>query len=259
MEVHHHSHSERKKWTHYLWEFLMLFLAVFCGFLAENQREHFVEHKRARQYAKSLLADLRVDTNEIRRGAHWTDFTTSSIDSLVSISSNNMINKDVPGTFYYYSTFLYYSFIIDWSRSTIDQLIQSGSLRYFKNKELVDLINLYYYAQNIINEQNHQDFIQRDKSVEFRNHILQSKFYSIFGKMNIREEEYGHKPSSLIDSLMAQRLPLQQNAENDLDEFINQIIDRKNRLKIVLQNYYPWANELAIKIMQILIKEYHLK
>ena len=53
MEIHHHAHGSdpdsstssghrgRKKWTHYFWEFLMLFLAVFCGFLAENQREHF--------------------------------------------------------------------------------------------------------------------------------------------------------------------------------------------------------------------------
>ena len=39
MEVHRHAHTDRKKWAHYLWEFLMLFLAVFCGFLAENQRE----------------------------------------------------------------------------------------------------------------------------------------------------------------------------------------------------------------------------
>ncbi len=30
MEVHHHSHTARKKWTHYFWEFLMLFLAMFC-------------------------------------------------------------------------------------------------------------------------------------------------------------------------------------------------------------------------------------
>jgi hypothetical protein len=47
MEVHHHSqipapetHAQGSKWTHYFWEFLMLFLAVFCGFLAENIREH---------------------------------------------------------------------------------------------------------------------------------------------------------------------------------------------------------------------------
>jgi hypothetical protein len=43
MEEHAHlhlasveTHIERKKFFHYLWEFLMLFLAVFCGFLAEN-------------------------------------------------------------------------------------------------------------------------------------------------------------------------------------------------------------------------------
>ena len=62
MEVHHHSHTSRKKWTHYFWEFIMLFLAVFCGFLAENFREHQIEHKRAKQFARSLLNDLKEDT-----------------------------------------------------------------------------------------------------------------------------------------------------------------------------------------------------
>jgi len=62
MEVHAHTHSERKKWTHYLWEFLMLFLAVFCGFLAENQREHMVEHRREKEYMVSLVDDLKNDS-----------------------------------------------------------------------------------------------------------------------------------------------------------------------------------------------------
>src|SRR5215210_6733179 len=46
MDVHHHTHTPRKKWTHYLFEFFMLFLAVFCGFIAENFREHIVENGR---------------------------------------------------------------------------------------------------------------------------------------------------------------------------------------------------------------------
>ena len=36
MEVHAHSHTPRKKWTHYFWEFLMLFLAVTLGFTAKQ-------------------------------------------------------------------------------------------------------------------------------------------------------------------------------------------------------------------------------
>src|SRR5438552_790412 len=66
MEVHAHTHTERKKWTHYLWEFLMLFLAVFCGFLAENQREHIVEQKREKQYIKSFCEDLAADETDLQ-------------------------------------------------------------------------------------------------------------------------------------------------------------------------------------------------
>jgi len=29
MEVHAHTHTPRKKWTHYFWEFFMLFLAEY--------------------------------------------------------------------------------------------------------------------------------------------------------------------------------------------------------------------------------------
>jgi hypothetical protein len=59
MEVHHHAHTFRKKWTHYFWEFLMLFLAVFCGFLAEYQLEHKIEKNREKQFMKSTLVDLQ--------------------------------------------------------------------------------------------------------------------------------------------------------------------------------------------------------
>src|SRR4029078_3657144 len=57
MEVHSHSHTERKKWTHYLWEFLMLFLAVFSGFMAENYREHVAEGRRATRYGREQVAE----------------------------------------------------------------------------------------------------------------------------------------------------------------------------------------------------------
>ncbi len=70
MEVHHHAHTPgsdshrglRKKWSHYFWEFLMLFLAVFCGFLAEYQLEHKIERDREKVYIKNMYKDLKADT-----------------------------------------------------------------------------------------------------------------------------------------------------------------------------------------------------
>jgi hypothetical protein len=236
----------------------MLFLAVFCGFLAENQREHLVEHNRAKDYAKSLFNDLQEDTGELRRGTHQTKFIMSSIDSLVSMSASININEPVPGKFYYYSKFIFNGFRIDWSKSTIDQLIQSGNLRYFRDKELVEAINFYYYMQGIISVQNQMDLDHRDKILEPRNHILQSRYYSAFSSMNIVREEYGHDPSQEIDSLMSRKLPLQKDASLYIDEYINHISDRKWRLNTTVDRYYSLANEVAVDILGMLKEDYHL-
>jgi len=67
MEVHHHSHTARKKWTHYFWEFLMLFLAVFCGFMAEYQLEHKIERDRGKQYIRSFYEDLVTDSSHFSK------------------------------------------------------------------------------------------------------------------------------------------------------------------------------------------------
>src|SRR6188472_2374622 len=82
MEVHAHAHTERKKWTHYLWEFLMLFLAVFCGFLAENQREHIVEHQREKKFIETLYDDLKKDTADLTNDIRWWDNTIIRIDTI---------------------------------------------------------------------------------------------------------------------------------------------------------------------------------
>lgn len=52
----------KRTWISYFKEFLMLFLAVFCGFLAENYRDNQSENTYAKEYAKSLIRDLENDT-----------------------------------------------------------------------------------------------------------------------------------------------------------------------------------------------------
>jgi len=43
----------------------MLFLAVFCGFLAEYQLEHKIERDRAKELAKSFYEELKNDSVNI--------------------------------------------------------------------------------------------------------------------------------------------------------------------------------------------------
>ncbi len=63
MEAHHPHHvSHKKKFGEYLLGFLILFLAVFLGFIAENIREHNVEKERAEQLAISFYDELKGDS-----------------------------------------------------------------------------------------------------------------------------------------------------------------------------------------------------
>ena len=259
MEVHAHAHSERKKWTHYFWEFLMLFLAVFCGFLAENEREHIVEAHRAKEYAKSLLNDLKEDTVELQSGIGHLNFLISAIDSIVSSNSSIPVKSSVPGKFYYYSRLTSFYYPIDWNSSTLNQLVQSGNLRYFKNKELVNQINKYYALQNNISGQGKNDDVLREKLREVRNQILDDKYYSGFATIVFSEEVKGHIPTALIDSLMKRQLPLQEGAVKYLPQFLNYLSDRRERLKSYTEKSYPNAKAKAGEIIKALIDEYHLK
>src|SRR5471030_2534971 len=61
MEVHHHPQLDHKPkpWKEYLLEGLMIFLAVFMGFIAESLREHIGDRERETLYMESLVKTFR--------------------------------------------------------------------------------------------------------------------------------------------------------------------------------------------------------
>jgi hypothetical protein len=144
MEVHAHTHTERKKWTHYLWEFLMLFLAVTLGFFVENQREHYIEHQREEQFIKSLFNDIASDTANIVKVINTRTIKERMLDSI-----SYMMNSPNPAGFikqiYPYAVLigrtLPYRFVPN--DGTMQQLKNSGALRLIRNRAVVDSIAKY--------------------------------------------------------------------------------------------------------------------
>lgn len=142
MEVHAHPHTPRKKWTHYFWEFLMLFLAVFAGFLAENQREHFVEHRREKQYMLSMINDVRSDTSMLSGMYKTFTLVINQIDSLIPLLQPATMNEK-PKEVYQHQVMinLFHRWI--YSDRTISQLKNSGNFRLIRNKSVSDQIMAY--------------------------------------------------------------------------------------------------------------------
>jgi hypothetical protein len=144
MEVHHHSHSSRKKWTHYFWEFLMLFLAVFCGFLAEYQLEHKIEKEREQEYIRSLVEDLKSDTNLIRQHIIAQQFTIKLMDSLIFFLNNPELIKSNGGSVYYIARVAPRSVTFASNNKTFEQLKHAGGFRLIRNSEASNRIMAYY-------------------------------------------------------------------------------------------------------------------
>src|SRR6185503_15814289 len=106
MEVHAHTHTARKKWTHYFWEFLMLFLAVFCGFLAEYQLEHKIEADKEKQFIASMVKEIQSDTAQLHRVLRDSD-RKYALDTLAAILYTGDVKKiDTRNTYYLYRKYV---------------------------------------------------------------------------------------------------------------------------------------------------------
>ena len=157
MEVHHHSHTERKKFTHYLWEFLMLFLAVFCGFLAENFREHQIERQREKQYIRSFIEDLKSDPAAITLNIQAKSQKEVLNDSLIWYLNTPNPNQYGQRIYFIARKLTRTSGFFSADR-TIKQLKNSGGLRLIRNQSVSDSILSYdQEIEKILLTQNRQD------------------------------------------------------------------------------------------------------
>ena len=144
MEVHHHAHTARKKWAHYFWEFLMLFLAVFCGFLAEYQLEHKIEKDREKIYMQNMLEDLEADIAVYADYANRNAVIYDLVDTLKMLIKNPDGKKHI-------SQFVYTARILTarWKKvapvkRTYEEMKSSGHLRLIRKKEVAGSVSSYY-------------------------------------------------------------------------------------------------------------------
>jgi hypothetical protein len=171
----------------------MLFLAVFCGFLAENQREHYIERMRAKQYARSLVIDLKNDTVMVNKIIEEMTRSNMSTDNLINYLKNKPIEQ-IPNFDFFSMTRnddLYRPYT--WNRATLEQIKNSGSLRYFSNDSIINRITAYDAFTHHMDEDYNGDEERSNRIVEKRNQIVDLNYS--------RESISGLRRRSNMDSL----------------------------------------------------------
>jgi hypothetical protein len=245
MEVHTHTHTSRKKWTHYFWEFLMLFLAVFCGFLAEYQLEHKIESDRGKQYVKSMYEDLKTDTltlgniiqNRIRRN--------EILDSLSFLIDNPGENLSDVYFFARHLTRTAPVLFINNDR-TIQQLKYSGGLRLITSKRISDSIMIYdRHVRLVLERQENELAIIRD-CLPYYYRIFDGRVFAKMLDVNNVIHRVTNEP------------PLLKFSDQDLNTFHGYY---QNIRAINLSNifYVKLLRKKAIDLIEILKKANHLE
>ncbi len=142
-----------KRIWHYFFEFLMLFFAVFCGFIAENWREQLREHQREKEFIISIVEDIKSDTAQSDKVLLQLKRISSGIDSVIIALASPEIIHNSNEAYRLWNKNLGLEVFVANDR-TIQQLKSSGELRLIRNKAVSDRIMNYdqilkkYYAQS---------------------------------------------------------------------------------------------------------------
>jgi len=252
MEVHHHAHHDhgKKTWKSYFWEFFMLFLAVFCGFLAELQLEHYIEHQREKKYVFRIYNDLKKDTTFYKSHANYQMRVFQLLDSAVTFLDKGTY-KNSPDLFYNMLLRARSTKYLEYYSIAFDQMKTSGNLRLIQKENILDSLLDYYYViekralvadsryLETVTEINKAlsrfwdagNFSQTDSNIQFKNATLLFKT----------------KNATFPDVPFIYKLELK-----------NVLFQRKLQL-VSLRNFTLRLDIQATSLIKLIEEEYHLK
>jgi hypothetical protein len=160
METHHHPNAEKKKFKEYLLEFLMIFLAVTMGFISENIREHISENKIAKELAENLYKEVYSDSIIVQQKIATRLTVENACDHFIKYVKDSSLTN-TSESFYKDFTVVFFSLdanIFEPKDGILNQLKNSGSLRYFKSNKLQENLGEFSVAIANIRIRNEEDF-----------------------------------------------------------------------------------------------------
>jgi hypothetical protein len=146
MEVHHHPdlHHKKKNFKEYFLEFIMIFLAVTLGFIAENLRERIHNRNETADNILSMVADLKSDSAMFSSILAANEYSVRMTDTLIDMLGNKSSNT---GHIYFLARNI--TAVADWIKPdtrTFEQMKTTGSFQLIKSKTVLDSITAYYQS-----------------------------------------------------------------------------------------------------------------
>lgn len=223
----------------------MLFLAVFCGFMAEYQLEHKIEKDKEKQYIKSLLEDLHEDTAALTATIEEFDGHLKRNDTLLRLLTANDV-KDHTADLYYLARRASRSVRLALHDFTIQQMKSSGGFRLIRNQKISKAIIEYYNRTVFIDYLNS---IESNETDEYRKMATDIFHPVVFGGI-VNVENSISRPEGNPSLLTYDTKTLMRFAG---------MLTYISNTKRGLLNAEKEMKAAAIELIQLIKKEYHIK
>ena len=251
MEVHHHSHTPRKKWTHYFWEFFMLFLAVTLGFFVENQREHYIEGQREKKYMQNLVQDLARDTVNYNLSIALRLQRERQAHQLITMIYSQDRDKHLADLYYFARQMPRMNTIFYSTDATMNQLKNSGALRLIKKTAIADSIVAYNAAMEAYAENRQTEIETR---IAYRNAL--GSVFDASVLLNMIDSTGDDLDRTVISPTFLKPLITEDKQTiNHLCTMVHFLYSQSIISRKALHKY----KEQAFRLIELLKREYHLK
>ena len=170
--------NESKSWKRYFSDFLMIFLAVTLGFIAENIREYFSDEKTGKEYAISLKEDLIRDTVIIQYTIKKLMKSLENCDTLVHYLRENKVTKAIDLQKIYEANLLSLGSVGFSLTDRTSEQLKNGGMRFISNKKVTNGIMGYWETENFLKKQEIAVIAMRQQARDKSYFIFDNKYYS---------------------------------------------------------------------------------
>jgi len=246
MEVHHHPKVEKKNFKEYLFEGLMIFLAVTLGFFAENLRDNISNKEKENEYIQSLIVDLKADTTEMNNYFIRNMERISKYKLLLGYLENPIASDTGYLTkFYDAAHFTLNRDGVDFTDRVISQLKSSDNFRLINNAEVVSEIVGYSIGTASCKD---QSAIVDHFTIDCSNYARQVINFKVYGPFSLGIQDNSTAVINLISTdhntllQYSNAIYMKAGAERNYSRLIAEQQKRAIELIALLENEYSLKN-----------------
>jgi hypothetical protein len=235
-------------WKHYLFEFFMLFLAVFFGFLAENIRENIVNRGKEKHYIENITADLKKDTANIALSIHMQNLLLKKMDGVLKIPIEKLNEIPAQDELYQNLVPFYASFwIFVQNNNTVTQLKNAGGFNVFSDQKAIDSISdVYYYYDTWIKINADQYIKSYEKTADLATQLIR-----------LPESIYSFHDTTRIAIPLNAKVLIQYNTAL-FEQLYSNIRYQKGELIVCVETEKEYLRKVE-QLLKLLELEYDLK